>query len=455
MEISYAPIEGKSKSFRNLLIAFGIVLAVFFTAYLVAYLRGFQVWGVSNAVPWGQLITFDIYFIGLSAGAIVVSSLGYVFKREEFKPIGRLAVFLGLLMMIGAMVCVLTDLGRPEKFWRLFMFFYQNNMTSMFAVNGIFYSGYILLMVVYLWLVMEGKMKLATIVGIIDVLWAIAVHTGTGAIFGFIGTRAIMTSPIKPFEFVAAACTSGTAMVILLSLLSFKFARRHLDRSLIFSLSKLLVVIIIVLAVMVFFDKMTHAYFPHREGVIFLFTGPYWYLFWVFQIGMGIVLPLIILCNPRTNKSIKWIVAAALSVVIGVLGERAALVIPGTAQVQQLFPGEIQGVWGAAGVFPITFWESMMSIGVVVLVATLFVLGLKFLPILPAEKAKEEPKPEPPAEAEAEAAAEAPEAEKAPEEAPAPEAEPEPEKATEEAPAPETEEKPEAAENTEAEEKAE
>ena len=391
MEISYEPIEGKSKSYRNMLIVFGIVLAVFVAAYLVAYLRGFQVWGVNNAVPWGQLITFDIYFIGLSAGAIVVSSLGYVFKREEFKSIGRIAVFVGLLMMIGAMVCVLADLGRPEKFWRLFMFFYLNNMTSMFAINGILYGGYILLMMVYLGLVMEGKMKLAAIIGVIDVIWAVAVHTGTGAIFGFITTRDIMTSPIKPFEFVAAACTSGTALVILLSLAAFKYSKRYLDKKVILSLGKLLAMIIIILAVMVLFDKLTHIYFPHREGTVFLFTGPYWWLFWVFQIGMGIVIPLIILFHPRAGKSVKWVIVAAASVVIGVLGERAALVIPGTAQVQQLYPGEIQGIWGAAGVFPITFWESMMSIGVVTLVAMLFVLGLKFLPLLPAQKAEEEP----------------------------------------------------------------
>ena len=74
------------------------------------------------------------------------------------------------------------------------------------------------------------------------------------------------------------------------------------------------------------------------------------------------------------------------------LGERAALVIPGTAQVQQLYPGTIEGVWGAAGVFPITFWETALTLGIVALVALLFVLGLKFLPLLPeAGESGEEP----------------------------------------------------------------
>jgi len=167
---------------------------------------------------------------------------------------------------------------------------------------------------------------------------------------------------------------------------AFKFTGRNLSQKLVLSLGRLLSVIIIILLVMVFFDKLTHIYFPHREGALFLFTGPYWWLFWVFQIGMGIVIPLIILFHPKAGKTVSGVVIASISVVIGVLGERAALVIPGTAQVQALYPGNIEGVWGAAGVFPITFWESTLSLGIVSLVMLIFMLGLKFLPLLPASE---------------------------------------------------------------------
>jgi len=59
--------------------------------------------------------------------------------------------------MVGAMSFVMVDLGRPEKAWRLFMYFYLNNMTSLFAINSILYTGYITLMLVYLWLIFEGR----------------------------------------------------------------------------------------------------------------------------------------------------------------------------------------------------------------------------------------------------------------------------------------------------------
>ncbi len=369
----------------------GVMVAVMATAFIVAYLRGQQVWGISDAVPWGQLITVDIFFIGLSAGAIVVSALSYVLKREEYKPIGRIAVFVGLLIFAGAMVSVVLDLGRPEKFWRPFAWGFLNNPSSMFAFNSIWYSGYLLLMIVYLWLVLENKHRLAAIIGTIDVLWAMGVHSFTGAIFGLIGTREVMASPVKPFEFIAAAITSGTALLTLVVLATFRYTRRPLDKKIVAALGRMLSIVIIVLFVMVFFDKLTHIYFPAREGVLFLFSGPYWWLFWVFQIGLGIVLPLVILFHPRANKSVKGIVIACSSVVVGVLGERAAIVIPGTAEVQTLFPGQIQGIWGTTGFFPITLWETLLTLGIVCLVALLFVLGLKYLDLLPAAKSEEGP----------------------------------------------------------------
>ncbi len=388
MEMNYSTINGTSRGYKILMVFLGAMVGVFITSFLVAYLKGQQVWGVSNIIPWGQLITFYIYFIGLSAGAIIISSLSYVFRKETYEPIGRLAVFMGILLMIGAMIFVMVDLGRPEKAWRLFMYFYLNNMSSLFAINSIFYTGYITLMLIYLWLIFEGKKQLAVVLGTIDVLWAIAVHMGTGAIFGLIGNREIFFSPIKPFEFLMAALTSGTSLIILIAVVTFKLTRRLIHEELIFSLSRLLRSIILILLVTVFVDKLTHLYFPNREATLYLLTGDYWWIFWIFQIGMGIGFPLFLLTWSKTKKSIRWVIIAALSVVLGVFGERAALVIPGTAHPQPFFPGKMEGPWGEPAIFPITFWESLLSLSIVSLVVLLFVIGLRYLEILPEGRAE-------------------------------------------------------------------
>jgi molybdopterin-containing oxidoreductase family membrane subunit len=238
-------------------------------------------------------------------------------------------------------------------------------------------------MLIYLWLIFEGNKKLAAIVGTIDVLWAIAVHMGTGAIFGLIGNREIFFSPIKPFEFLLAALTSGTSLIIITAAATFKFTSRMIEEELIFSLSKILKIIILILLIMVFVDKLTHIYFPNRDATLYLFTGDYWWLFWVFQIGLGIVLPLILLSYSKTKRTKKGVIISALSVVIGVFGERAALVIPGTAHPQPFVSAKIEGIWGEPGIFKITLWETLLSLSIVSFIILLFVLGLRFLEILP------------------------------------------------------------------------
>jgi molybdopterin-containing oxidoreductase family membrane subunit len=301
-----------------------------------------------------------------------------------------MAVFLAIVLIFGAMVGIALDLGRPEKSWRLFMFFVLNNMGSMFAINGILYGGYFLIGLVYLGFIFGEKSQWTKVMGIIAIGWAALVHMGTGAIFGFIATRPIFFSPVKPFEFLAAAMVSGLALLMIAVVAIFKFTKRTLNKDIIFSLSRLLLVLITVLAVMVLVDKLTHLYSPDREPMVWLLTGPYSWVFWGLQVGCAYILPFILLGHPRYRKTIKGVMAAAFLVVIGIFGERFALVIPGTAYPLPFYPGKIEGIWGAAGSFPLTPVELLMSIGIFALMGLFFILGLKNLELLPVNESGEQ-----------------------------------------------------------------
>jgi molybdopterin-containing oxidoreductase family membrane subunit len=275
------------------------------------------------------------------------------------------------------------------------MFFVLNNMRSMFAVNGILYGGYFVIGIVYLGAIFAEKHKFIKTMGIIAVCWAALVHMGTGAIFGFIATRPIFFSPIKPFEFLAAAMVSGLALLMIVVVAIFKFTKKNLNQDIIFSLSRLLLFLIIVLTMMVLVDKLTHLYSPDREPIVWLLTGPYSWVFWGLQVGLAYFLPMIILSLPQYGKTLEGVMVAAFSVVIGIFGERFALVIPGTAYPLPFYPGKIEGIWGAAGSFPITPVESFMSLGIFTLMGLLFLLGLKNLELLPVNETRQQtPEPE-------------------------------------------------------------
>ncbi len=391
MGLSFSRIEGESRNFKVLLVLLAAFTVIGFICFMVSYISGHHVLGSSSIIPWGMPITITIYLIGLSAGSLILSSLTYVFGKEEYRPISRMAVFLAIILIFGAMIGIALDLGRPEKSWRLFMFFVLNNMRSMFAVNGILYGGYFLIGVVYLGVIFAEKYKFVKIMGIIAVCWAALVHMGTGAIFGFIATRPIFFSPIKPFEFLAAAMSSGLALLIISVVAVFKFTKRKLNQQIIFSLSRLLLLLLIVLAVMVLVDKLTHLYSPDREAIVWLLTGPYSWVFWGLQVGLAYVLPIILLSHPQYRKNLKGVMVAAFSVVIGIFGERFALIIPGTAYPLPFYPGKIEGIWGAAGSFPITAVESFMSLGIFTLMGLFFLLGLKNLELLPVDEEGKQP----------------------------------------------------------------
>ena len=236
MSSDFVILEGKSRGYRTAVVVLGVLALSGLIAFIISYIQGHQVFGSNNVIPWGMPIVLAIYLIGLSAGSLILSSLTYVFGREEYKPVSRLAIFLAIVLIFGALISIAIDLGRPEKFWRLFMFFYLNNMRSMFAINGILYGGYFIISFIYLGIVMASKMKAAKIMGTIAVCWAVLVHMGTGAIFGFIAARETWFSPMKPLEFLAAALTSGMALLIVAVVLTMIFTKRSVKKEMVSSL---------------------------------------------------------------------------------------------------------------------------------------------------------------------------------------------------------------------------
>ena len=396
MSSNFVTLEGKSRGYRTAVVVLGVLALSGLISFIISYIQGHQMFGSSNVIPWGMPIVLAIYLIGLSAGSLILSSLTYVFGKEEYRPIARMAVFLAIVLIFGAMLSIAIDLGRPEKFWRLLMFFYLNNMKSMFAINGILYGGYFVISLVYLGIILSNNKRVSRIMGIVAVCWATLVHMGTGAIFGFIAAREAWVSPIKPLEFLAAALTSGVALLIIAVILTLKFSGRDVKKEIVTSLGSLLRVFIGILLLLIIVDKLTHLYSPHREATLYMLTGHYSWIFWGLQEGMGAFIPLAILFNPRLNKTIGWVALAATSVVIGIFFERYFLVIPGAAYPQHYYsPGHIEGIWGALNSFTLTPTEMILSIGIFALLGLLFIQGLKYLELLPAkkqvEKAAEEP----------------------------------------------------------------
>lgn len=390
MNTDFVSIDGKSRSYYITLAVLGVLSLIGLACFAISYIQGHQTFGGSNVIPWGLPIVVAIFLIGLSAGLHILAFLIYMLHQDQYKQIIRAAVFLAVVLIFGAMIAIAVDLGRPEKFWRLFMFFKLNNMTSMFALNAIFYSSYFLSAVVYLIALLTDRKRLSFIMGMVAFGFAMLTHGGTGAIFGFVAAREPWFSSLSPFEFIMAAFASSIALLVLALLVIYRATGRKIEWHVINSLGGLTKAFLIGLVILMLIGELTHLYPSSRDAMLFMLTGQYSWLFWGFQVFLGIVVPLFILFYGKTRNSPFWIVTASVLVVIGILVKRYYLVIPGAAYPQHYYPGHIEGVYGAVGQFAFTPVEVGWAIGICAFLALIYILGLRYMPLLPAKAVEEE-----------------------------------------------------------------
>jgi molybdopterin-containing oxidoreductase family membrane subunit len=97
-------------------------MAIGVAAFLYQFANGLSVTGMRNIVMWGQYILFFMFFVGLSAGGLIVASAGRLFGIKAFKPITRLAVLEATVAVILAATFILPDLGRPERILNIPLF---------------------------------------------------------------------------------------------------------------------------------------------------------------------------------------------------------------------------------------------------------------------------------------------------------------------------------------------
>ena len=106
------------------------------------------------------------------------------------------------------------------------------------------------------------------------------------------------------------------------------------------------------------------------------------------MILIGSIIPAVLLLNPKTGKSIRWIVVSSIMVVIGVLCERYLIVIPGLTHAPDILPNMVitDSPFQEGNV---TYWispyELVEAIGILGLIGFMFVAGLKFFKMLPTE----------------------------------------------------------------------
>lgn len=375
-------------------------------------LLGHEIASYGSYIPWGLWVAMYIYFIGLSAGAFLLSSLIYVGGIQRLERVGKLALFTALVTLLAALLTIWLDLGHPERFWEVYT---RANPFSMMAWMVWLYTAYFLLVAVELWFALRADLvlrkgqgglagalasvlsfgssdasaasrardrRVLRVLGTLGVPLAIAFHGGVGALFGVIGARPYWNSALYPILFLVSALASGGALLTFLVAAFWPDRQSAEVRSVVSLLGRITLGLLALDVLFEWAEVSIHLYAAipaEADAYRAMIFGPYWWAFWIVHLGLGVVVPAVILIlRPR---SVGWVGLAGFLIAATFLAPRANIVVPG-----QVIP-ELRGLETAYREAGLSFnyapsvSEWLVGLFVLAVATLLFAVGRASLPL--------------------------------------------------------------------------
>src|SRR5680860_1463548 len=101
-------------------------------------------------ITWGFQIWLYLWLAGMASGAFFAAFLAERFGRHTDHRLLHIALYIGIPAAMAGVLCLLSDLSYPLRFWHLFVFF---SITSPMSIGGwllILWTG-ISVLILFLW----------------------------------------------------------------------------------------------------------------------------------------------------------------------------------------------------------------------------------------------------------------------------------------------------------------
>jgi len=387
MKTTWREVDGRSAAYYALVaLLAALVLAGLGAAYVMEH-RGHIITGMNNQIVWGMPHVFAVFLVVAASGALNVASIASVFGRAVYKPLAPLSGLLAIGLLLGGLAVLMLDLGRPD---RLIVAMTHYNFKSIFAWNVFLYTGFLAIVIAYVWVMMERRMNRHTQpAGLLAFVWRLTLTTGTGSIFGFLVARQAYDSALLAPLFIALSLSYGSAVFLLVLMAAFGWTGRPLGDALLARLVRLQAIFIAAALYFVAVCHLSHLYITRRHDIerfILLDGGVHTLLFWIGQVLLGSLVPLALLLAPLTRASRAWIAVSAWLVIAGGLAQMYVTIIGGQAFPLVLFPGlqERSSFFdGVVHAYAPSLPEIALGLSGVAIAGIIVVLAIKVLPFLP------------------------------------------------------------------------
>ena len=387
-KLNYSELWCSSPRYWGGLAALTFLILLGMTAAFYMEHNGHWVTGMSNQIVWGLPHVFAIFLIVAASGALNVASIGSVFGGPMYKPLGRFSGLLAIGLLAGGLVILLLDLGRPD---RLIVAVTHYNFKSIFAWNIFLYTGFFIIVGIYLWAMIDRKAnRFYQLTGFAAFFWRLALTTGTGSIFGFLVAREAYDAAIMAPMFIIMSFSYGLAFFIITLMSAYWWASRELGSHRLEKLKNLLGVFVGAVLYFSLVYHLTNLYITQHHGVeqfILVDGGIYSVMFWLGQVTIGGIIPLFMLYSPAFSDNRFATAIASIMVLIGGFIQIYVIVIGGQAYPMSLFPGKevlaSSFYDGVVASYTPTLAEGLLGVAGIAIAMTLVAVGARMLKVLP------------------------------------------------------------------------
>lgn len=371
----------------------GVLAALFLIVWVFEMVNGMAGTGMRSLTPWGLGIICFMFFVGLSAGSLLIGAAAVAFGFKGLEGLPKTATWIALACGICAGAAIVSDIGNPLRTVEML---FRGNMSSplMWDMIGlILYLAVAAVFLVFLIQADAGKRdaKAVKLLAILSIVAAVALQVVEALIFSAYTAHEYWHTALLGPWFITSALASGSALLLLVAHFMDKAGELADGAAAKENLAKLMGVFLCVDALFLLCDLVTTGY-AGGEGaqIVSIFTaGPLAPFFWGQLVCYAVAAAIAFAPSLRASKALAF---GAVIAMCGVFCKRVELLLGGyqvsnfdaegtlTSQMLTNWDGGMAAAYSGLVYVP-SAGEACIAVGLVGLGILVVLLGVKLLPL--------------------------------------------------------------------------
>jgi Ni/Fe-hydrogenase subunit HybB-like protein len=328
---------------------------------------------LNDRFAWGLWVGFKLSAIAVAGGGFTLMAAVHLLNLRRFEPIVRPAVVLAFTAYLMFILALLLDLGQPWRIWHAMVFWNPHSVMFEVAWCVMLYTSVLLLelspmVFERLGLATPRRLihRVTTPLVVAGFIFSTLHQSSLGSLYLIVPSKlhVLWYSPLIPAFFYLSAIAGGLAMLILQAHLSARAFGRTFDHALLEPLARVLVLVLTLYGLLRFIGL-------RRAGALSAAVAlDYESLLFLLEVGVGVVVPVLLLSRRAVRASRRGLIAGSLCAVLGVVLNRVNVAVTGLER--------------SAGLHyvPSTV-EVVVFVGLVALGFSLFTVAVRWLPVFP------------------------------------------------------------------------